>query len=264
MGEFIIDRWLPDAVRTACQNLGYECKTFSGDWIIRISSDNTLRWIFGYGFDINAQAAAQNANDKVACYQILSEAGLPAMPHYLVRPEIMNATYISQLSQQLGDIAIVLKPLSGTGGHSITKHDSIQRALTYIADKDRPDWSVSPFETIRSECRLFMLDGQVVLSYEKTEPITENGLLFYNLGKGSQAVICKPTAQEVDLARAAVTALGLRVAAVDIVTLTDDSQQIVEVNSGVMMEHFMRQSPEYRQIGYDIYRKIIDAMMGSV
>ncbi len=261
MADYIIDRWLPGAVRTACDELGFEYESFSEDWILRLSHEDARRFVFGYSFSLNSGSSAQIANDKVACYQILSNAGISAMSHYLVRPEILNESYISSLEDTLSGNDIVLKPLSGTGGLGISRHHSVREVLETINDNERPDWCLAPFTEIKREERIFMLDGEPLLSYEKVEPPTIGGVQFYNLGRGARAVITKPSADNLSLADRSMSALGLRVAAVDIVTLTDGSRQVVEVNSGIMLERFMRQSEANKTIGYSIYRTLVEAMM---
>lgn len=261
MGEYIIDRWMPDAIRQACDKLNFSYTTYSDDWIIRVQSGDKLRWVFGYSFDLNAYAASQNANDKVACYQILADANVPALPHLLIRSQILTDEYIAGLRAQLNGSDIVLKPLTGTSGHDITRHSSVEEAIEYARGKERPDWCLSPLVEIVSEKRLFMLDDEVLLAYEKTTPTDEGGIRYFNLGKGAQAVIVTPTPNELALARGAMQTLGLRVTTVDIITLSDGSQQIIEVNCGITMEHFMRQSEEFKTIGYETYKKLTAAMM---
>lgn len=260
MADYIVKRWLPEAVRQACAilNLGYE--TFSDEWIIRISSPRAQHWIFGYGFDLNSYPAAQNANDKVACYQILQKAGIPVLPHYLIRPEILSPTYLHKLKDKLrGDI--ILKPLSGTSGRDITMHSSLDDVLEYVKERERPDWCVAPFINIAYERRIILFDNELLLAYEKIPAPTNDPLIFYNLGKGATARVVVPSSQEIEIAQKALRALCLRIGAIDIVIQHDGTQQIIEVNSGLMMEYFMRQSEEYKRIGYDIYQKLITAMM---
>ena len=261
MADYIIDRWLPEAVRSACNELDFACDSFSDDWIIRVQHNDQQKFIFGYSFSVNSQSSAQIANDKVACYQILDNSGIAAMPHNLIRPEIINQEYVTHLQSVLAEGDIVLKPLSGTGGYEISRHHSLQGALDAIAETTRPDWCVAPYADIANEQRVFMLDGETMLSYKKTEPPTIDGVTYFNLGKGAHAVITPPTQTEQDLAYQSMAALGLRTGAVDIVTLTDGTVQVVEVNSGVMLERFMRQSEENKLIGYAVYRKIIAKMM---
>lgn len=58
------------------------------------------------------------------------------------------------------------------------------------------------------------------------------------------------------LAKEAATALGISFASVDIIK-TSLGYQILEVNSGVMMEYLAGEKPEYRAIAKDIYRQAI-------
>lgn len=261
MAEYIIDRWLPGAIHAACDQLDFTYDSFSDDWILRIRHGDRQEFVFGYSFSLNSHSSAQIANDKVACYQILNDAGVPAMPHYLIRPEILNQEYTEHLQSLLSQGDIVLKPLSGTGGYEISRHHSMQYVLVAIKETDRPDWCVARYVDIASEQRVFMLDGEIMLSYRKTQPPIIDGLKFFNLGKGAHAEITSPTQTEQDLALRSMVALGLRTGAVDIVTLQDGTVQVVEVNCGIMLERFMRQSEEYKAIGYEVYRKIITKMM---
>lgn len=261
VAEYIIDRLLPGAVRAACDALGFECTAFSDDWVMCVRSRSKQRFVSGYSFDINSQAAALIANDKVAAYQVLHGAQVPAMAHYLVRSEVVTDEYKASLVEALGRGAVVLKPLVGTGGRDIKAFRSVSEALLYASNDPREAWCVSPKVDIVAERRLVILDDSVLLCYEKLEPALEHGIRFYNLGKGAVARQCKPTVEEESLAKCAVRAIGLRLGVVDIVTLGDGVKQIIEVNTGVMMEHFMRQSDEYAQIGVGMYRQIVSAMM---
>lgn len=261
MADYIIDRWLPGAIHAACDKLGFSYNNFSDDWILRVGHDDKQEFVFGYSFSLNSHSSAQIANDKVACYQILHDSGIPAMPHYLIRPEILNQEYIDYIGGILPNGDIILKPLSGTGGYEISRQSSLSAALEAINETTRPDWCVAPYVEIVSEQRLFMLDGEILLSYAKTDPQLSDGIKFYNLGRGAHAEITAPTQTEKDLAHRSMHALGLRTGAVDIVTLEDGTVQVVEVNSGIMLERFMRQSEDNKRIGYEIYQKIVTKMM---
>jgi glutathione synthase/RimK-type ligase-like ATP-grasp enzyme len=64
------------------------------------------------------------------------------------------------------------------------------------------------------------------------------------------------------LARTCMRALGLRFASVDIVSVCQGAQRayrVLEVNSGVMMEGFVRQHPKLRERCKDIYAAAVDA-----
>ncbi len=80
----------------------------------------------------------------------------------------------------------------------------------------------------------------------------------HNLGQGAAPEELLQNTDErkklVRIAQAAMGALRLRVASVDVVTASNGKQQVLEINSGIMMEHFAQTS---RQRASEIYRRII-------
>lgn len=88
----------------------------------------------------------------------------------------------------------------------------------------------------------------------------------HNLAAGAQPVLDLPLEQRkrvVSLARQALEILGLRVAAVDIVE-TDEGLRVLEINSGVMMEHFARQHPQGETLARQVYAALLDHMFADI
>jgi glutathione synthase/RimK-type ligase-like ATP-grasp enzyme len=54
--------------------------------------------------------------------------------------------------------------------------------------------------------------------------------------------------------------LNLRVAAVDVVEVNGE-YEVLEINSGITMEHYMRMSDQHYMRGKDVYTKIIAASL---
>lgn len=105
-----------------------------------------------------------------------------------------------------------------------------------------------------------MLDGQCLLAYQKTEPVTRAGLKLYNLGAGAIAEDLTPAYSLVDIARRSVDALGLRLAAVDIVQVAGE-QLVLEVNDGFMMEYYLRQSDANYRRTVELYEQVLLAAL---
>ncbi|GAB3884771.1 hypothetical protein GCM10029964_046310 [Kibdelosporangium lantanae] len=63
-----------------------------------------------------------------------------------------------------------------------------------------------------------------------------------------------------EVARAAMGALELRFASVDVIRLAD-RLLVLEVNGGVTLEHFGHASDEHRRLADDVYRKAIRACL---
>ncbi len=84
----------------------------------------------------------------------------------------------------------------------------------------------------------------------------------HNLGQGARPrLLTGPDlpAEAVSLAKAAARALSVRFASVDVIR-TDAGFEILEVNSGVMMEHFASCCAAYRHIAREIYRDAVRRM----
>ncbi|MGI6107893.1 MAG: ATP-grasp domain-containing protein [Lachnospiraceae bacterium] len=85
----------------------------------------------------------------------------------------------------------------------------------------------------------------------------------HNLGQGAEPR--RILREELDprvkaLAVSASGALSVRFASVDIIR-SEAGYEVLEVNSGVMMEHFASHSPEYRAAAKEIYRDAVRKMM---
>ncbi len=253
-GEYIVDRLLPGMVRQACSELGFSVETFSDDWVIEIKNGKRIRRIIGYIFDINSAAASALAADKVAAYQILTANGIAAVPHQLLR------TKVGQVGNVAGQDKVVVKPLTGTSGHGVRllAPDAI---MHYVSQSGIEAWAISPYVAIKKEIRLVVLDGALLLAYEKIPVTSDTELVMFNLGKGAVPRDYTPDDELVQLAAGAQAALGLRLAAVDCVELASGERLVLEINSGFMMEHYVRTSPEHEQCAYELYQQIVEVMM---
>ncbi|MEO6761811.1 MAG: hypothetical protein ABI220_05625 [Candidatus Saccharimonadales bacterium] len=261
-GEYIVDRILPEMVKAASKRHQINCQLFSDDWVIKLSKGDKSRWILGYRFDINAAAASGLAQDKVATYQVLTDAGIPALQHVLARSVASQPMPETELTQTFGYSPVVMKPLSGTGGRGVQLQPDVRQALLAIGADAEPAWALSPYREVYSEYRLILLDGRVLLSYEKIGPTKRGGLKLFNLGLGAVARDIAPeklNPKLSQLAASAVDELGLRLAAVDVIR-TDQELEILEVNDGLMMENYASQSGENKDWATDIYDEVITQM----
>ncbi len=85
----------------------------------------------------------------------------------------------------------------------------------------------------------------------------------HNLAAGAMPVLELPDEVRdtlARLARRAVEVLGLRVAAVDIVQTQEGEWKVLEVNSGIMMEYFVRRHPNGEAIARQVYATLLDLM----
>lgn len=253
-GEYVTDRWLVRAIQQICQERDITLKCYSDDWILEIHQANTVGRIFGYKFSLNNSASANLAQDKVGAYEVLAAANVPAVEHRLLRTKAGRSSFPQEWDE------FVLKPLIGTSGHLVQSFTD-QTEARYVMEKSGVEaWAVSPRLAIQNETRIIILDDHVLLSYKK-HPQKTDRLKMYNLGKGAVPEDILPTNSMVELAMCARRALGLRVCAVDIVEIDDGRQIVLEVNDGIMMEYYSRYSKTNQEHAYNVYEKIISAMI---
>lgn len=255
-GEYITDRWMVKLIAGICQARAIGITRFSDDWLLRLSKDDKYKFIIGYKFGINDAAAASIAQDKVATYELLAASGVAATPHYLARTK---AASDSGWKVPVGN-DFVTKPLVGTSGHGVRRFSSANEATEWMKQSGIEAWAVSPFVDITRETRLIILDGQVMVAYEK-QPVEIHGLRMFNLGKGATATDITADDSLVTLAKQSMQALGLRLAAVDVIEDSKGDLRVLEINEGIMMENYMRQSSKNKQRAYDVYDAIVQRMM---
>lgn len=254
-GEFIVNRLMVGIIRDICKARGIELRTYSDDWVLELTKDGATKRVIGYKFGLNDAASSGIAGDKVAAHLILKEAGLPSVPHVLLRVRTSSVPDVLRKWDK-----IVVKPLDGSGGYGVTLFDRLDDAVDWIGSTDIQAWAAAPFIDIKREIRLVLLDQEALIVYEK-QSVERDGLRMFNLGLGATPKDIVPDDELLALAAKAQAALGLRLSAVDVVETVSGERQVLEVNSGFMMEHYARFSPEYKQRTIEAYTAIVDAMM---
>lgn len=240
-------------------------KLYADGWLISLSSTNIKHFVYMYGFDINSQASASIASDKVATYELLSEAGIKAVPHYLLSSLVEPVVKIADLEKYFRlNHSLVVKPNRGSRGDSVAKSDTPESSLEYINGSHHASWAASPFIEISSEIRLVVNDGKIVLAYEKYDPVMVNDLKMFNLNLGAKAKQIK--LNELDdnhrhMALNAMQTIGLKLGAVDIIFDENNEALVLEINSGFSLEHYAQISPENRTQVIALYEEVISNLI---
>ncbi len=257
-GEYILDRLLVRIVQSICRDQNITFHSYSASWILELTRGTVQKRICGYKFPLNDSAAATITQDKVAAYQVLTAGGVQAVEHILIRTKATSEHWPENEMPN----GFVLKPLMGTSGHEVHAFMSMNDAKLAIDHTSIEAWALSPRLDIVRETRYVMLDNEVLVAYDK-RPAHQDGLVMFNLSKGATPQVIQSEEVHKAIAQQAMTVLDLRMAAVDIIETSSGATMVLEVNDGFMMEYFARTSPEYEKIAYDVYRKIIAAMMDS-
>lgn len=262
-GPYIAERLMPKIVAEYCVREHIDFQSFSDEWVLRLSKGDVIKWIVGYKFDVNSSAAGELAQDKVATYAALNAAGIDAVPHHLVRSLPKEIIHESNLHQLLNGAPVVAKPLEGSGGREVGWFKTTDDALAMIKASGEPAWALAPHLDLQAEYRFMMLDGKLLVAYEKTQPIYRGELKMFNLGYGAIAKdMPEDTLVELlPIAERVLKTTALRLAAVDIVKRADGSLLVLEVNDGIIMEHYARQSAVSKDRAIEVYSSIIKAML---
>lgn len=236
----------------------------SNDWVIKFWRGGDTHYINGYALDLNSQASGAIATDKVATYQLLTEAQVPAVPHILLTspttPE-PDKTLLDGLFERYGQL--VLKPTHGSRGRDVVKCANAMSVRILMHAPRVPSWSASPFLNIQSETRLVVRDGQVCLAYEKQNPPVIKGLKMFNINLGATPKCLGAGELDADMSELAVRAMkeiGLRLGAVDIVCTSDNQLQVLEINSGFSLDHYASFAPENHREVTAFYEQTIESL----
>ena len=266
-------RFLVEAVKSYAQKNNIQFELFSGDWIMRLEkkdeplSTSTTKYLFGNDFGLNNTATRAICNDKSACYQVLTRENISALPHtLLLRPGSLGAPEDSMFERakkvfESSPKGVVCKPNNGSSGSDIIFIHTIpelEQALIKLFQNHRAI-TLSPFVNITAEYRVCILNGVVELIYEK---VRQDGEMQHNLSHGALAhPITDNKLQERlgTLAKNTAKTLNANFVHVDIIAV-EEKLMVLEVNSGIIFEHYAMQSEANKKKATEIYHKALDSL----
>eukprot|EP00927_Polykrikos_kofoidii_P049657 TRINITY_DN43695_c0_g1_i1.p1 TRINITY_DN43695_c0_g1~~TRINITY_DN43695_c0_g1_i1.p1 ORF type:complete len:334 (+),score=55.79 TRINITY_DN43695_c0_g1_i1:99-1100(+) len=170
-----------EVLKDICLTHGLVIKLMSHDWIIQITRPlpRTSCTIFGYMFDVNPAGAVEVCKEKAATSLVLSQHGVPNIPHEVFLdpsreytaayvPSTGNWTKMSAVVKEF-NLPVVLKPLKGTGGVGIVKASTLCQVEGAVQRLFGNEYglAICPFKKIVDEYRCFMLNGKPKGMYRK-------------------------------------------------------------------------------------------------
>jgi len=256
-----------DFLQEICPEQNIKFETFSGGYIVRLTKGETVRHMYGSHLDANPAAADRIACDKCACYAILTQNRIPAVPHILLQHPVRRigfiggkGTWIQTLEYfKNADQKAVVKPNHGTNGHNVYLCDSVQTLETAVHEifQTEPTAAISPFFNIKTEYRVFYVYGECPLVYAK-QPSSDNWR--HNLSQGATAVEVedkKKLAVLKELASQAARAININFATVDIIEIDNSELMIMEINAGVQARQLLEQRPHLYPVIKEIYARAV-------
>jgi glutathione synthase/RimK-type ligase-like ATP-grasp enzyme len=264
--KYSAERLLSNVVKRYCQTNGIKFEAFSDDWIIKLHTKNGYKYIIGFCLDINNGAAQEVAKDKVATYQVLNNANIPAVPHHLLRAISGKVLSIENLEQTYsGTKKILLKPLRGESGQEIYACQSVNDALEIALKEPTNAWALSPQLELVNEYRCLVLNDEPILIYRKSDPSTQKNVRYFNLSKGAKANKLyedDPLYEQLSaISISSAKTIGLKCLSVDVVQLTNGELRVLEVNGSASLEQYAKQSDEHKETAIQAYTQILKAML---
>jgi len=280
-------------LKEICQELQIVLTSFSDDWAFRLEKDSKVRYIYGYRFGLDCGSIQQFCTDKAIMSDLLEFYQIPHIRHFF----FMNEEDYEKSGETLLERyhKVVCKANEGTGGNQVFLADNkeeCKKVAKKIFEKGS-SLAISPYIEIEKEYRAIVLDGDIKLIYSKERPFVvgdgvhsvgelaqnigvklndfdlgsripskdERVLLNWkhNLGQGALPLIEN---DETVLARVRILVeevlqkVGIRFASIDVVKY-GENYDVLELNSGVMMEYFSKVSEENYQIAKNIYKEAV-------
>lgn len=242
-------------LREICAEEGIILSTLSAGWLHKLQKAETIRYIVGHKFGLNPQSSSLIADDKFATFEALRDANLPIIEHQLLYAFGNHATYAenrNSLNYVKDYLAthhrIVLKPNNGTLGRDvfyIDHPDEIPPAVQQIFSRTESA-SMCPFYEIAQSHRFVILDQEVRLTFTRRAGDSSR----YDLNEPRLSRLTK-------IALETTRTLGLRFCSVDFIEMPDGETRIIEVNSGVMLRHYVSKRPERYPLVKEIYRDAV-------
>ncbi len=274
----VSERVIVQLLQAIAANKKIACTLHAEGWIIQLTHRDVHRFVYGYTFDLNSGSATYIADDKAGMSSLLAANQIPHIPHQLVlSPTVLTDApdaCADILNEQLHTTAalfgypLVCKVNQGSGGKLVFRvadAAALDRAAAQIFRASRA-LSLSPYVEIYHEYRVIMLQGTALLAYEKIRPAKRHASpekhWRHNLGQGAtpRLLPLEQTVALAPLAARAMQAANLQVAAVDLVVDAEAGVHVLEVNAGIMMEHFARLHPDGEAHATAVYEQIIEAM----
>lgn len=200
---------------------------------------------------LNDADAIALARDTPACLQVFAESGLPFPKSVSMQATLLHADWLGQLPF---GFPMVLKRQYSSQGLGVELHQDSEvlvRRVQALMNQHAP-FLLQEFiaEAEGSDLRLMVVDGKVVAAMQRT---ARPGEFRANVHLGGLATAVQPTPEACHAAVQATSAVGLRVAGVDIIQAAS-GPLLLEINACPGFEALERVS------GVDVAGKLLDLL----
>ena len=288
-----------ELIKEICKEENIELNIYQGNWLKELRKGNITKYIVGYKFSLNNQGISLVVDDKGLFYDVIKDK-LPIIIHHVLfnnydSDEVLNLfhKYNNKVIVK-GNIGTCGKEV-----YKITNEKRLFNIIDRLFEKQY-SISLCPYYDIDKEYRLIVLNNEVKLIYSKENPIIvgdgiktikellldfnstyysnnqvnnpdyvpkldEKVIIEYRFNLSNGARVNKDIDIElknrlIELAKKVVKETNLSFGSIDIIRTTNNELLIMEANSGVMMNNYLKQTKDYETVK-EIYRDAIKTMM---
>jgi D-alanine-D-alanine ligase-like ATP-grasp enzyme len=180
------ERIIVKIIKEICIENNISYKSYSYDWLFRLSKNEKVIHIFGYQFENNSATTQAICLDKSATSDLLISNNIPSVENHLFMSP-MNIKYIGETGNWKKLIKLlnyydklVCKKNEGKGGsdvYLVMNEIDLEEAVYNIFKTSRT-MVVSPFYNISEEYRIIILNNTVKLIYSKNIPFIEGNNIY--------------------------------------------------------------------------------------
>lgn len=286
-------------IKEICNELNIDYKTISKDWITILEKDEKVHYIVGYKFDLNGNGISRIMDDKYAFYELVKLYKFPIIEHNIIFKNYDKKEVETLFCKYNKEVVIKINTgTCGKDVYKVNKIEELFKLLDDLLNNNF-SLSLCPYVNIKNEYRVILLDDEVLLTYGKIKPVVygdgkksikdlliEFNPYYFNKIDNLPKKILKtnefyeyswkfnlyqgamPFLEIDDKIKKNIIKEGLKIAkklnlrfcSLDFVIDDNDNLLLMEANSGVMMDNFIKIIPNGMDIAKDIYRKVINKM----
>lgn len=288
-----------ELIKKICADLEIKITSLSDEWLKVLEKNHQIHYIQGYKFDLNNHGIGNIMDDKGLFFDLLRYKNIPIIEHNVIFKDYDKKDVLNYFNNHNREI--IVKGNIGTCGNEVFKVDNENDLFKVIDNLFLKEFSVSlcPYYDIINEYRVIILNGEARIIYGKIRPliigdgkstikelainfndyyqnydfkdnfVLEKGMKYllnyqFNLSKGAKMFLeidSNLKEKLINLALLVTNTLDITFASVDIIYTTDNKLLVMEANSGVMMDNFIRFNKEKGYLdAYNLYKDAIKLM----
>ena len=288
-----------EIIKEICEEENIDLITYQGGWLKELRKGNVTKYIVGYKFSLNNQGISLVVDDKGLFYDAIKNK-LPIIVHHVLFNNYDSDEVLDIFHKYNNTLIIKGNiGTCGREVFKITNEKRLFNIIDRLFE-NQYSISLCPYYDIDKEYRLIVLNNDIKLIYSKENPtiigdgvktIKELLLDFnpsyyknnqvenenyipkqgekviveyrFNLSNGARVntdIDDELKNRLIDLAKKVVKETNLSFGSIDIIRTVNNELYIMEANSGVMMNNYLKQTGDYNTVK-NIYRDAILEMM---